>query len=189
MALKKIEKTKVREEKFNAEQRDRPARATHEQMTDRIFTEEQRSLCGTEVPPLPSWVQREREDRVPTLESDSLFAGLSGVSRGTSESSAKVNFERVPDSKTQSADSRKQESKSIVAIKRRVWSREKGRCSFRDEVTGKICSSEHALEFDHIHPRAWGGETTEENLQLLCRAHNGHKGARIKNPGFLADLL
>lgn len=50
------------------------------------------------------------------------------------------------------------------AIEREVWRRDHGRC--------QICNSRHGLELDHSHPVAFGGETTLDNLTLLCRACN-----------------
>ncbi len=56
------------------------------------------------------------------------------------------------------------------AIKRAVWARDGGRCTF--EGDGRRCSSRSRLEFDHIQPWALGGPTTVENLRLRCRTHN-----------------
>ena len=36
----------------------------------------------------------------------------------------------------------------------------------------KRCEAIHRLEFDHVTPRAFGGQNTVGNLRLLCRAHN-----------------
>ena len=51
-------------------------------------------------------------------------------------------------------------------IKRQVWSRDQGRCTYPG------CSSKHFLEYDHIQPVSLNGKSTLENLRLLCRAHN-----------------
>ncbi len=40
------------------------------------------------------------------------------------------------------------------------------------------CGSRWALEFDHIHPWAKGGETRLENLRLLCRSCNQREAVR-----------
>ena len=57
-------------------------------------------------------------------------------------------------------------------VRRSVWARERGRCTFMNPTTGRKCGSKHGLELDHIHPFALGGQTTVENLRLTCRAHN-----------------
>jgi hypothetical protein len=61
--------------------------------------------------------------------------------------------------------------------KSKVWLRDQGRCQYKDPVTGRRCGSRYALEEDHIIPRAKGGPSTLDNLQLLCDAHNRWKGA------------
>lgn len=55
-------------------------------------------------------------------------------------------------------------------IKRQVWKRDQGQCSFVCE--GRRCTAKHFLEFDHIKPYGLGGAATEENLRLRCRVHN-----------------
>jgi 5-methylcytosine-specific restriction endonuclease McrA len=59
-----------------------------------------------------------------------------------------------------------------AAIRRGVWQRDGGTCTFTDE-RGRRCREHAALEFHHERPFARGGPTTLENLRLLCRAHNG----------------
>ena len=58
------------------------------------------------------------------------------------------------------------------AVKRYVWLRDKGECTFVDPRTGECCGSKHFVEEDHIIPKAMGGEYTQENIRLRCRAHN-----------------
>ncbi len=56
-------------------------------------------------------------------------------------------------------------------VRRQVWARDGGRCSFvaRD---GTRCESRWKLELDHVTPWALGGSSTEDDLRLRCRAHN-----------------
>ena len=73
------------------------------------------------------------------------------------------------------------------ALRRAVAQRDGYRCSYVAPVkygadgTGKTalgnsevrrCEAVHRLEFDHVTPRAFGGQNTAENLRLLCRPHN-----------------
>ena len=51
-----------------------------------------------------------------------------------------------------------------AALKRHIYSKAHGAC--------EMCGSKSATEFDHIKPWALGGETSEENLRLLCRNCN-----------------
>jgi 5-methylcytosine-specific restriction endonuclease McrA len=57
------------------------------------------------------------------------------------------------------------------AVRRQVWERDAGRCTFVDE-RGVRCRAESAIEFHHEHPHARGGPATLSNLSLRCRAHN-----------------
>ncbi|MFJ4651605.1 HNH endonuclease [Nocardia sp. NPDC088792] len=56
-------------------------------------------------------------------------------------------------------------------VKAQVWQRDGGKCV--------ECGDSHYLEFDHIIPLSRGGATSAANLQILCRACNRAKGARI----------
>ena len=63
-----------------------------------------------------------------------------------------------------------------AAVKREVWQRDGGQCTF-DGTAGR-CSERGFLEYHHVVPFADGGETTADNLQLRCRAHNAYEGER-----------
>lgn len=58
-------------------------------------------------------------------------------------------------------------------VRRRVWYRDGGRCAFVSRG-GLRCEERTCLEYHHRRPFAAGGETTLENLELRCRAHNAH---------------
>ena len=62
-----------------------------------------------------------------------------------------------------------------AAVKRQVWRRDGGCCSYVDRETGRRCNSRHLIEIDHILPYALGGGADPENLRLLCGAHHGHR--------------
>jgi hypothetical protein len=64
-----------------------------------------------------------------------------------------------------------------AAVKRQVWQRDGGRCSYVDRQTGRRCSSRHLIEMDHILPYAMGGGADPENLRLLCGAHHRRRHA------------
>ena len=75
-----------------------------------------------------------------------------------------------------------------AAVRRQVWRRDGGRCSYVDRQTGRRCNSRHLIEIDHIVPYALGGGADPENLRLLCGAHHRHRHAprdsqRITNRG------
>ncbi len=62
-------------------------------------------------------------------------------------------------------------------IKRIVWHKHQGKCCFKNPTTGRICGSQKFAQVDHIFPFSRGGAHTISNLQLLCGAHNRHKGS------------
>ena len=64
-----------------------------------------------------------------------------------------------------------------AAVRRQVWQRDGGCCSYVDRQTGRRCNSLHMLEIDHILPYAMGGSADLENLRLLCGVHHRHRHA------------
>jgi hypothetical protein len=58
-----------------------------------------------------------------------------------------------------------------AAVRRAVWERDRGRCTWPLD-SGGCCGSTHALELDHVYPWARDGEPTVANLRVVCRAHN-----------------
>ena len=63
-----------------------------------------------------------------------------------------------------------------AAVKRIVWLRDKGRCTFKD------CGATRFLHFDHAQPFALGGGHTVDNLHLLCSAHHGSTTEEVFGP-------
>ena len=70
-------------------------------------------------------------------------------------------------------------------VKREVWKRDGGRCTFVS-ASGKRCESRKFLEFDHVEPVARGGKATTHGVRLLCRAHNQHEADETLGAGFIA---
>ena len=64
-----------------------------------------------------------------------------------------------------------------AAVKRQVWDRDQGRCSYVDRASGRRCGSRRLLEIDHVVPYACGGSAEIDNLRLLCAAHHRHRHA------------
>ncbi len=57
-------------------------------------------------------------------------------------------------------------------VKREVWRRDGGCCSYVDPHSGRRCGSRFLLELDHIVPFALGGSAEPPNLRLHCAAHH-----------------
>jgi 5-methylcytosine-specific restriction endonuclease McrA len=58
-----------------------------------------------------------------------------------------------------------------AAIRRAVWRRDAGRCSYVS-AGGRRCDSREFLEFDHAEAWAWKRAHSIESITLRCRAHN-----------------
>jgi hypothetical protein len=63
-----------------------------------------------------------------------------------------------------------------------VSERDGDRCAFVSK-DGRRCEERGFLEFHHVIPYAMGGETTVENIQLRCRAHNGYEAGLFYGQG------
>jgi 5-methylcytosine-specific restriction endonuclease McrA len=54
----------------------------------------------------------------------------------------------------------------------------KRRAYIRDDFTCVQCGAQENLTIDHVQPKAEGGRTVVENLQVMCRPCNEAKGCR-----------
>jgi 5-methylcytosine-specific restriction endonuclease McrA len=63
-----------------------------------------------------------------------------------------------------------------ATIKRDIWRRDEGRCAFQGDK-GR-CGETGFLEFHHVVPYAYGGETSVSNIELRCRTHNNYEAER-----------
>ena len=81
--------------------------------------------------------------------------------------------------RTSTAKSRVASGRSIpAAVRREVWRRDQGCCSYVDRHTGRRCGSRLFLELDHIVPVARGGGAEPANLRLRCAAHHRYRHDR-----------
>ena len=62
-----------------------------------------------------------------------------------------------------------------AAVRRHIWIRDRGRCTYRDPESGHCCGSRHLVQIDHVQPYAMGGLAEPVNLRLLCSAHNRNR--------------
>ncbi len=70
------------------------------------------------------------------------------------------------------------------AIKRAVFERDGGRCTFADEH-GRRCAETGALEFDHRDGFARTRLHRADRIRLLCRAHNQHAAEQMYGREFM----
>src|SRR5205823_10449534 len=70
------------------------------------------------------------------------------------------------------------------AIKRQVFERDDGRCTFTDEH-GRRCAEKGYLEFDHVDGFARTHLHDADRIRLLCRAHNQHAAEKTYGLAFM----
>ena len=70
------------------------------------------------------------------------------------------------------------------AIKRAVFERDGGRCTFTDD-RGRRCAETGALEFDHLDGFARTRVHQVDRIRLLCRAHNQHAAESMYGRAFM----
>ena len=117
------------------------------------------SACGSTPAPEPL-----RDAKAPAPSNSGRSARATGVSAAAATS--RPSGRAIP-----------------AAVRREVWQRNGGRCSYVDPRTGRRCESRHLLEIDHRIPYARGGGAERANLRLLCAAHHrqrhaGHRSSR-----------
>ncbi len=57
-------------------------------------------------------------------------------------------------------------------IRKEIWQRDQGKCTYTNPLTNKTCDSTHLIQLEHILPFAKGGAHTLQNLTLHCANHN-----------------
>lgn len=72
------------------------------------------------------------------------------------------------------------------AIKREVYERDDGQCTFVDD-RGHRCAERGWLEFDHIEGFARNPTHSVASLRLRCRAHNQHAADRLYGRQFMEE--
>ncbi|MGK5084309.1 HNH endonuclease signature motif containing protein [Bdellovibrionota bacterium FG-1] len=65
-----------------------------------------------------------------------------------------------------------------AAIRKQVWTRDGGKCTYIAPETGHKCESRFGLEIDHRTPLAKGGGSDLGSLRLLCKQHNQWEAIR-----------
>ena len=90
-----------------------------------------------------------------------------GKRRGAVEPKKK----RAPAPSSADGPSRRERTAIPAELRRQVWKRDEGRCTWRGP-DGRRCESTWRLEVDHVHPAALGGPATLDGLRLLSKGHN-----------------
>jgi 5-methylcytosine-specific restriction endonuclease McrA len=92
---------------------------------------------------------------------------------------AKVNAPLPSATKLEATPRKPAVRKAIKAsTKKFVWQRAQGYCEYQDKKLNTKCSSQFALQIDHVKSIALGGTDEISNLQLLCRVHNTRRAIK-----------
>jgi hypothetical protein len=103
------------------------------------------------------------------------------IERVTKERFAQVRKPRKAAAEGQAAT----DSRHIPnAIKREVFERDRGRCTFTDE-RGRRCGEPGWLEFDHLDGFARTHVHRADEIRLLCRGHNQHAAEKMYGREFM----
>jgi hypothetical protein len=83
--------------------------------------------------------------------------------------------DKVIEKKTKARTAPKASKKRInISMRKHIRNRDQC-CQYKDRATGRICGTKLNLQIDHITPLWAGGQSTIENLQLLCANHNRYR--------------
>ena len=137
----------------------------------------QQMLAGDAVATEPTSAPKVR------VAAGSSIAVPSSHSAGSAEQTSAAKLEGAggagSTARTAAAKSGKSSGRSIpAAVRREVWRRDSGCCSYVDRHTGRRCGSRFFLEIDHIVPVARGGGAEAGNLRLRCAAHHRYRHGR-----------
>lgn len=151
-------------------------------LKDRL--EEVRSLLG---PTAARWGYAELFDAMAELSVEKLSEKKFGKRRVSAEKKDQTEKESdevareqqstpAPELETSCAPRPSKNQRYIPkALQHAVWRRDQGRCS--------QCGSRRNLQLDHIRPVGFGGESTAENLRLLCFHCNQRQGIKAFGAG------
>jgi hypothetical protein len=134
------------------------------------------------------------KSRTQGIDKKTSLHGLSGEgNREPNDSNSQtMSFDLPPTSAVQNETDSFAARYIPRAVKRTVWNRDGGRCTFTHPLTKQRCQSRFQLEMHHVIPFAKGGQNSEKNLKLLCRKHNIHQAVHdfglSKMRDFVPDL-
>jgi hypothetical protein len=152
-------------------------------------TERERALNGLDVEirfvadvPLLGKLHRLKDlnsHRDPSRSYRGLFDWLSDLGLKISDpltknAAVRPRASKPSDAGTAQPSSNKPKTDRYISteLRRKVWKRDNGKCTYQDPQSGRRCDSTSFIEIDHIIPHALGGETTLDNLRLYCKTHN-----------------
>ena len=116
-------------------------------------------------------LERRRKREAAARRRASPAAGGTGKAGVRGETSSPPPEEVTTERERAGGGSRGRSRYVTSAFRERAFERAGYQCEFRG-ATGVRCTARTWLEVDHIEPFGKGGSLGEENLRVLCRAHN-----------------
>ena len=131
--------------------------------------------------------RRTRATSTPAAPAPEAHQARERAAEGRSKPEPESESESKPESKPESASARAAEPGPAhhaecghtrwrgryvsATVRRAVFARDQRRCTYTDD-SGQRCRETNGLQLHHARAFARGGEHSEENLTLRCRAHN-----------------
>ena len=75
------------------------------------------------------------------------------------------------------------------SLRKAVWTRDHGQCTYLNPQTGVPCNSRHQIEIHHLKEFSLGGRHTLENTTLRCRPHNLHAAIETFGAPYMNQFL
>ena len=72
---------------------------------------------------------------------------------------------------------------------RAVWVRAQSRCEHVELETGHRCDETRRLELDHVIPYAISHDSSEQNIELVCTAHNLYRATQWFGDEFMKEKM
>jgi hypothetical protein len=138
------------------------------------------TLAEIQLRALRAFVAALRKQKYAAAEAEPLVGASDSGSHIEPEPRRPPNAEREPP--------RRRGRHIPAAVRRAVFAREEGRCSYAD-TDGRRCPERHRLEFHHLKPFAQGGEHLPSNVTLRCHAHNALAAEADFGRGFIEDKM
>lgn len=114
---------------------------------------------------------RQRGDRVPAPpQRRQRGPGCVGATHAP-ETSDTANVSETSEAVRHPVPARKRSRHIPAALRREVYERDAGRCSYVD-ARGERCCETRYLELHHLEPFGMGGAHEASNVELRCTAHN-----------------
>lgn len=160
------------------ERLSKESNATHEKNVEALHLAQEQSNAAAEST-LREHFNLKKRKRIITIEVDEetyqLWQDTKARLREPKDSEALKKLCMIPESPKKEQTKVRQSPATRAAgivLRRELLKRAGHRCEFMSEITGRRCDSTQFLECDHKIPHFLCGETSQQNMRVLCAQHN-----------------